>query len=163
MKRAQKATIVVRVLLLNHGLLSLGPAIVSALDSSLDPYFFLALRALRAFCLLIFAAFWAPLLISPLYNASSFSFSNLRAIPRLSCSDRLCWHCTTTVYFFYLFFIRVVVLTCTRIPVGICLRSTQLTRLFTAWPPGPEPLTNFSTRSSSLSTILMRSFVSSDT
>jgi hypothetical protein len=38
----------------------------------------------------------------------------------------------------------------------MCRKSTQLDRLLMHWPPGPEPLTNFSTKSSSFKTIFCR-------
>lgn len=40
-------------------------------------------------------------------------------------------------------------LTFTTIPLGICLSTTQLLVLLVACPPGPDPLTNCSSRSSS--------------
>lgn len=41
-------------------------------------------------------------------------------------------------------------LTLTTIPLGMCLSTTQLLVLLVACPPGPEPLTNCSSKSSSL-------------
>lgn len=44
------------------------------------------------------------------------------------------------------------VFTFTTIPVGMCLRTTQLLVLLVAWPPGPDPRTNCSSSSSSFRT-----------
>lgn len=43
-------------------------------------------------------------------------------------------------------------LTLTTIPLGMCLSTTQLLVLLVACPPGPDPLTNCSSSSSSLRT-----------
>lgn len=44
------------------------------------------------------------------------------------------------------------ILTFTTIPLGMCLSTTQLLVLLVACPPGPDPLTNCSSRSSSFKT-----------
>lgn len=59
-------------------------------SSFLLPYFFFARAARLALALAALAALTAFLLFLPLIKSSNFSLSSLRAIPRLSCSERDC-------------------------------------------------------------------------
>ena len=65
---------------------------------------------------------------------SNLARSRFRACFRFCCNDRVSWQSIV-------------------IPVGRCVRTTLLLVLFTFCPPFPEPLTNFSSISSSFKVI----------
>lgn len=89
----------------------------------------------RLSCFLCMDSFFifSSSLSSPLYATSSFSRKISRARFLFKSTDLVWWHFTT-------------------IPVGMCLSTTQLLVLLVACPPGPDPRTNCSSRSSSCKT-----------
>lgn len=111
-----------------------------------------------SFCLL------SSSLSSPLYSTSSFSLKMSRASFLLWVTDLVWWHCRGKPDRLNIREIqhRLISgqLTFTTMPVGMCLSTTQLLVLLVACPPGPDPLTNCSSRSSSFNTgRSMRSFL----
>ena len=76
--------------------------------------------------------FCASTLISPLIRLSNFWTKISLAVFLFMSRERDWWHLTIK-------------------PVGLCLRFTALDVLFTACPPGPEPRTKSSSKSSSFS------------
>ena len=100
---------------------------------------------LRAFFCCRRSILWASLLSAPFTRRSTLSFRILRAIRRLISRERVCW-------FLNKYIIqgcrerereRTSKLTRTTIPVGRCLRMTQLDVLLIFCPPFPD-LTEFS-------------------